>query len=106
MSNEEPGQFDRIDHVTVCVASLPAAVKWYTTSFQCSVAYEDKTQAVLQFANIRLTLVLPSQQPPHLAFCRRDAGTLGELQERPDGSRSSYIADPTGNVIEIIEAKE
>lgn len=96
---------DSIHHIAIHVADLARAVHWYTTSFECEVSYQDKTQAVLEFANCKLVLVLPSQQPPHVAFPRRDASTLGELLLRPDGLYSTYLSDPTGNVVEVIGEK-
>lgn len=96
------GSFDTIDHVAVTVKDLEQSVTWYTTSFDCSILYRDRTQAILQFSNIKLALVLPSQEPTHVAYFRSDAATLGELRSRADGSRSTFISDPTGNPVEIV----
>ena len=93
---------DSIHHVAVHVSDLERAIKWYQKSFRCELVHQDKMQAVLQFENIRLQLVLPSMDPPHLGFVRHDAATLGELRERSDGSKSTFLADSTGNVIEVI----
>ncbi len=93
-----------IHHLALNVASLEKSIQWYQTSFDCEVVYQDKTLAVLQFANIRLALTMPSLEPAHVAFEREDAQTLGELRARPDGVQSTFLADPTGNVIEIVKA--
>ncbi len=95
---------DSIDHVALSVASISQSVQWYQTSFNCRVLVEERTFAVLQFENLRVTLVLPSQQPPHIAFARADAATLGELREQVDGIKSTFISDPTGNPIEILSS--
>ena len=95
---------DRIDHIAVTVADLERSVRWYTTSFGCELLRRDKTQAVLRFANVDLVLTLPSSIPDHVAFCRKDASALGELHELADGRRSTFVSDPTGNPVEIIEA--
>jgi catechol 2,3-dioxygenase-like lactoylglutathione lyase family enzyme len=95
---------DRIDHIAVTVADLEQAIRWYTSSFACQLLQHDRTQATLRFDNIDLVLTLPSSLPGHLAFCRRDAATLGELHELADGRRSTLIADPAGTPVEIIEA--
>ncbi|MBL7662630.1 VOC family protein [bacterium] len=94
---------DTIHHIAINVADLKAALNWYTTSYACEVQYQDLQRAVLQFENVKLTLVLPSQEPAHLAFVREDASALGELQERREGWRSTFLSDPTGNIIEIVE---
>jgi catechol 2,3-dioxygenase-like lactoylglutathione lyase family enzyme len=104
MNQENNGaELSPVHHLAVNVSDIPRAVKWYQSSFRCEVIFQDKTQAVLQFANIRLQLVLPSMEQPHLGFIRDDAATLGELRERGDGSRSTFLADSSGNMIEIIE---
>ncbi len=99
--NEE--KLDQIHHLAINVADLEKSIKWYQQSFNCRLIFQAKAQAILEFANVKLTLVLPSAEPLHLAFCRKDAKTLGTLRERVDGVNSTFIADPTGNVIEVIE---
>ena len=93
---------DKIHHVALQVADIDASVRWYTGSFSCEVLSQGKTSAVLEFNNIRLSLVLPSQEPPHLAFVRDDAGTFGELRQKSDGTQACFVADPTGNLVEVI----
>ncbi len=95
-------ELDRIDHITLQVADISASLRWYQTSFRCEVLQQDKFRARLRFENVELTLILPSQEPPHIAFFRDDAATLGALRPRPDGRHSTFIADPTGNPIEIV----
>lgn len=93
---------DDMHHVTIQVASIERSLKWYLNSFRCEVVRESSLSATLRFGNIQLTLVLPSQEPAHLAFVRDDAHTLGTLRRRPDGYYSTFIADPTGNPVEIL----
>lgn len=95
-------ELDAIHHVTIQVASIDSSVKWYLNSFRCEVEQQTPLSATLRFQNILLTLVLPSQEPAHLAFVRKDAHTLGTLRPRTDGNRSTFLADPTGNPIEIL----
>ena len=95
-------ELDRIHHLALNVADIDKSITWYQSSYKCEVVYRDRTQVVLQFANVKLTLVLPSTEPAHLAFEREDANKLGELRERADGTKSTFLADPTGNVIEIL----
>ena len=102
MQNETNAALSQIHHVAIGVADIKKSMKWYMTSFECRVIYESPREAVLQFANIRLSLVLPSHEPPHVAFERDDAATLGELRERNDDIWSTFLADPTGNVIEVV----
>ncbi len=99
----DPQSLDCVHHVAVNVSDIPRSVRWYCSSFRCTVEHEDKTHAILRFANIRLTLTLPSAEPMHLAFEREDASTFGELRPRIESVRSTFVADPAGNVIEIIE---
>jgi hypothetical protein len=66
------------------------------------VTYQDATWAMLEFANTRLALVIPSQHPPHLGFVTPDAEKYGELKTHRDGTRSIYVADPAGNAVEFL----
>lgn len=93
---------DAIHHIAIHVANIEGSVKWYKNSFRCEVVREGPTFAELRFANVSLVLTLPSQDPAHIAFVRQDAETLGTLRPRIDGRRSTFVADPTGNPVEIL----
>jgi catechol 2,3-dioxygenase-like lactoylglutathione lyase family enzyme len=95
---------DRIDHVAVSVRDIDRAVDWYTRSFRCRVTYRDPTWAFLEFDNLKLALVVPEQHPPHIAFVSPNAETFGPLRTHRDGTRSTYLADPAGNSVEIMAA--
>lgn len=94
-----------IDHVAIPVTDIGAAVDWYTRTFQCNVKYQDASWALLEFANIRLALVIPDQHPGHLGFYVKDPEKFGELKMHRDGTRSVYIEDPAGNPIELLAAQ-
>lgn len=94
---------DNVHHIALPVADIEKSVQWYTTSFCCSVEFQDATRAMLRFQNIRLQLLLPSQTPQHIAFERIDADTFGELRLGKEGLLSTYVSDPTGNPVEIIK---
>ena len=98
-----PEKLDSIDHVAITVADIDQAIKWYQTSFSCKLIQKTQREALLQFSNITLTLSLPSHQKAHLAFEREDAGTLGELRPQLDGRKSCFVADTSGNLIELIK---
>jgi catechol 2,3-dioxygenase-like lactoylglutathione lyase family enzyme len=95
---------DRIDHVAISVPQIGEAVAWYTSTFRCTVAYQDATWAMLDFGNLKLALVVPDQHPPHIAFTSPRAATFGTLTTRRDGTRSTYVKDPAGNSVEILAA--
>jgi catechol 2,3-dioxygenase-like lactoylglutathione lyase family enzyme len=94
-----------INHVTICVANIEQAVNWYQSSFVCELIKYEPTFAVLEFANMNLVLSLPSLERPHIAFNRENAESFGELKEMRDGSLGTYIADPTGNIVELVKSK-
>ena len=94
--------FDTMDHVAVEVQDIQRALDWYRRAFQCELLYQDATWALLQFANIKLALVLPSQHPAHLGFFRPDAAAFGPLTPHRDGTQSVYLNDPDGNSIEFL----
>lgn len=95
---------DRLDHVAIPVRSIDEAVAWYTSRFACRIAYQDPTWALLEFANARLAFVAPDQHPPHVGISRLDAARFGTLKEHRDGTRSTYVRDPSGNAVEVLDA--
>jgi len=92
-----------VDHCVVMVADLDASIKWYQSSFSCELAYKTKTLAILQFKNMRVVLSLPSEQRPHLGLIKENAESFGEISEQADLCHSTFIADPSGNPVEIIK---
>jgi len=103
MSTRPPLEIlDSVHHVAVSVKDVKSAVEWYRRNFRCKVSYQDDTWAMLDFANLKLALVLPQQHPPHLAFVHSEADKFGALNTHRDGTRSCYIKDPAGNSVEIL----
>lgn len=96
---------DELHHVAIQVQEIERAVNWYQTHFRCRVKWQDESWALLEFANTSLALVIPGQHPPHLAFSMEKAEQFGELQVHRDGTRSIYIKDSEGNVIECMDPK-
>ena len=93
---------DAVHHVAISVRDIAEAVTWYTANFQCTVAYQDPSWAMLTFANMSLALVIPEEHPPHIAFSHPHAEKFGPLKAHRDGTRSTYISDPAGNPVEIM----
>lgn len=93
---------DSLHHVAISVRSVPEAVEWYRATFRCEISYQDDTWALLKFGNISLALVIPEQHPPHLGFVSARAREFGTLKRHRDGTESIYIADPTGNAVELL----
>jgi len=92
-----------IDHTVVMVADLDQSISWYQSSFSCELIHRTKTLAVLQFANIRIVLSLPSEQRPHLGIVIENAESFGEISKQADLCHSTFIADPSGNPVELIK---
>lgn len=87
-------RLDTVDHVAISVPDIGQALDWYQGHFQCEVLYRDDSWALVQFANIKLALVLPSQHLPHMGFYTAKAGDFGPLRAHRDGTKSVYITDP------------
>ena len=94
---------DQIQHVALVVSNIDDAIKWYQSRFDLEVTYSDKTWALLEFSNILMALVLPNQHPPHIAVELDNPTSFGPLTHRRDGTASTYIKDPWGNSIEIMQ---
>jgi catechol 2,3-dioxygenase-like lactoylglutathione lyase family enzyme len=95
-------KLDQLDHVAIPTENIAATVDWYQQHFRCDVVYQDATWALLKFENAQLSLVMPSQHPPHVGFISPTAEAYGELRPHRDGTRSVYVQDPGGNAIEIL----
>ena len=94
---------DQIQHVALVVSNIDDAIKWYQSRFDLEVTYSDKTWALLEFSNILMALVLPNQHPPHIAIELNNPNSFGSLTHHRDGTSSTYIKDPWGNSIEIMQ---
>jgi catechol 2,3-dioxygenase-like lactoylglutathione lyase family enzyme len=94
---------DEVDHVAITVSNIKEAVNWYCEHFQCNVSYQDETWAYLEFSNIRLALVVPSQHPSHIGFSIKNASKYGVLTTHRDGTKSVYVHDPAGNAVEMVD---
>ena len=99
-----PTLLDELHHVAIQVESVARAVEWYQAMFRCQIEWQDETWALLKFANTSLALVIPGEHPPHLAFTVEKADELGILQPHRDGTRSLYLKDSEGNVIEFMDS--
>lgn len=96
-------QLDPINHVAVAVDDIAEAVEWYSRRFACRIRYQDETWAMLEFANIRMALVLPKQHAAHIAFEVDDLSSFGDVKTHRDGVRYIYIEDPSGNTVELVD---
>lgn len=99
MNNNE---LTHIDHITINVQNLDSAINWYLTSFNCKLIYQYKTVALLEFANIKLVLSLPSDQRSHIGFRKTNAHEFGEICKQSDLCESTFISDPSGNPTELV----
>ena len=91
-----------IDQFVITVTDLDRTVRWYLSSFRCELVSQTSGYAEIAFDNLRIGLSLPSQQPPHIAFEREDATSFGPSEIQPDGRRSTYLSDPSGNLVELL----
>ena len=94
---------EKIDHIAIVVNNINRGVDWYTKNRDCKVKYQDSSWALLEFENVDLALVLPSEHPPHIAFV--DESVKNGTVHR-DGSESIYDHDTFGNIIEKIKYKK
>ncbi|HMO18183.1 MAG TPA: VOC family protein [Oligoflexia bacterium] len=92
-----------IDHIVIIVSDLDQSVNWYTTSFGCEILLKEKRLVVLGFRNIKLVLSLPSEQRPHIGIIKSDAADFGEIIEQSDSCHSTFISDPSGNQVELVQ---
>lgn len=91
-----------VDHIVQLVADLEQSIHWYTSSFSCELLYKTKRLAVLQFKNVKLVISLPSEQRPHIGYKKETAHEYGEISEQSDLCHSTFVADPSGNLVELV----
>jgi hypothetical protein len=103
---QEDSQYDFLHSVAINVANIEQTVEWYKTSFSCKVCYQDKATAMIEFANVKLLLFLPSQQPPHIGLIREDAASFGEIKKQRTGELATFVSDPTGNRVKLVMPSE
>ena len=97
---------EKVHHIAIEVDNIKNAITWYKSHTDCKVVYEDKTWAMLEYANINLAFVLPKMHPPHIAFEKNNAEDYGKLIKHRDGTSSIYIKDPSNNFVEILKEKK
>lgn len=97
---------DKISHITINVRNIEESLNWYKTSFNCEVIYQDARNVRLRFDNVDLILCLPNVERHHVAYEKDNAETFGEVLEKCDGRKSCYIADPTGNPVELVKREQ
>ena len=99
----DKSSLDSIDHIAITVTDIKEAVEWYSGHFKCSIVYQDESWAYLDFANIRLALVVANEHPSHIGFAIENASQYGLLKTHRDGTRSVYVRDSAGNTVEMVE---
>jgi catechol 2,3-dioxygenase-like lactoylglutathione lyase family enzyme len=102
----EECKLDSIHHVAIPVLRIDEEIEWlFRSELYFRTEYKDSTFALLNFANVRVSLVVPSQHPSHIAISRPDAARFGELKRHRDDTQSVYVQDPFGNWWEILAGK-
>ena len=94
---------DSIDHIAISVADIDRALKWYMRRFSAKIVYQDDTWAMIEFANVKLALVVEEQHPPHIALSSNYQYPQGKYKTHRDGSVSCYLKDVDDNVLELMK---
>lgn len=91
----------KIDHIAIKSLDIARDSAWYAQEFGLKIAYQDSTWALLESGTCSLALVTPGQHPAHFAFLA-GGDAPPEAKSHRDGTRSKYIKDPSGNVVELL----
>ena len=97
---------DIIDHLAITVKDIKKSAQFYNANFNCTILYQDSTWAILEFANVKLSLVKSSQHPPHFAILDDEIKKDITAKTHRDNSVSKYIKDIDGNFIELLAYDE
>jgi hypothetical protein len=72
------------------------------------VLYQDESWSLIKGSGVKIALVVPDQHPPHIGFeiSKSNYKTLKKQGRKfklhRDSSESAYIADPSGNSVELV----
>lgn len=91
----------KIDHIAIKSLDIARDSAWYSQEFGLKIAYQDSTWALLESGTCFLALVTPNQHPAHFAFLA-EGDAPPDAKTHRDGTRSKYIKDPSGNIVELL----
>jgi catechol 2,3-dioxygenase-like lactoylglutathione lyase family enzyme len=101
------------DHVALETTDIMASVQWYLARLdEPKILYQDETWALIESRGNKIAFVSPRQHPAHIALRVQSSDheeLIEQLYPNPvwknhrDGSRSFYVRDPSGNMVEFIK---
>jgi hypothetical protein len=87
--------------VTLAVADVAAAARWYAELLHCPVVAASADAATLRLPNLDLRLVRGELSPPALTLRHADVSRLGAGARGHDSARELAIVDPWGNALTL-----
>ena len=101
------------DHVALETTDIQESLRWYLSILDTpTILYQDETWALIESSGSKIALVTPREHPGHLAF-RIDGSnhedTIKTLypnsiwKTHRDGSKSFYVRDTSGNIVEFVK---
>jgi hypothetical protein len=87
--------------VTLGVADVAAAARWYADLLHCPVLEQTTARATLRLPNVDLQLVASPHAPPGLVLQHPDVRQLGAATRTHGTARELQIVDPWGNALTL-----
>ena len=94
---------DAIHHIALPTRDVSVAVAWYLERFDCLVEYQDESWRCCASRTYPWRWCFLGSTRPISASPMPTPPDSGPLRTHRDGSRSTYIADPGGNAVEILD---
>ena len=94
---------DTLHHVAISVTDIAKAVEWFRTRLDCRVAYQDDTWAWSSSPTWGSRWSCPRSTRRTWGSCAPTRSRSARSRAHRDGTRSTYLAGPDGNVIEIVD---
>ena len=91
----------RLLAVTLAVADVPQAARWYAELLRCPVVEQSNDAATLRLPNLDLRLVRGEHAPPALLLRHPDVLHLGAASRAHGTTRELAIVDPWGNALTL-----
>lgn len=102
-----------VDHLALESTNIDASVKWYLQILDNpKILYQDQTWALIESCGVKIAFVSPHQHPSHLGLKIDSKEQEEDLRtrypnavwkEHRDRSKSFYVRDPSGNLVEFIK---
>lgn len=103
----------KFDHIAIETQDIKNTMSWYIDFLDNPVIlYQDETWGLIETGKLKIAFVKNAFHPPHIGLKvsnKSQEKALADLYPdlkwniHRDGSKSIYVKDPSGNVVEFVK---